>query len=86
MNETQVFPARVLIKVIFHAKNTEADAKRMITASLVPLGQVPSQFSSRLSKQGRWMSVSFFCEIPARETLESVYEKLKQLPDVKMIL
>ncbi len=86
VNENQVFPSRVLIKVIFHARNTEADARRMITAALVPLGQIPSGFSSRLSRQGRWMSVSFFCEIPARETLDLVYDELKKLPDVRMLL
>ena len=84
--ELRLFPARIMIKVILHARDTEKENQRIITEALAPLGYTPTGFSSRLSGKGQWMSVTFFSEIPSQEELRRVYAELEDIPGVRMIL
>ena len=80
------YPARIMIKVIMSAKETEEENRRRIEAALLPLGHEPSGFSARLSGKGRWMSLSFFAEIESREALDILYNDLAKVPGTRMIL
>ena len=81
-----IYPARVLIKVIMSAKETEEENRRRIETSIEPLGYTPSSFSSRLSGKGRWMSLSFFTEIDSSPDLERLYAALIKVPGTRMVL
>ncbi len=74
------------MKVIMSAKETEEENRRRIQDSLEPLGYQPSGFSSRLSKKGRWMSISFFAEVESTSALQKLYEALSQVPGAQVVL
>ena len=81
-----LYPARILIKVIMSAKETEEENRRRINSAIRPLGYEPSSFSSRLSGKGRWMSLSFFAEIDSRDDMDRLYAALEAVPGSRMIL
>jgi putative lipoic acid-binding regulatory protein len=88
MNDSSqiLYPARVMMKVIMSAKETEEENQRRINDSIEPLGYQPSSFSSRLSRKGRWMSISFFAEVDSNSDLQHLYETLSQVPGAQVIL
>ena len=81
-----IYPARVLMKVIMSAKETEEENRRRIEAGIQPLGYTATSFSSRLSGKGRWMSLSFFTEIHSSPDLERLYAALIEVPGTRMVL
>ena len=81
-----LYPARILIKAIMSAKETEEENRRRISSAVVPAGFAPASFSYRLSRKGRWMSISFFCEVESSAELSRLYTVLKGVPGVRIIL
>lgn len=88
MNDSSqiLYPARVMMKVIMSAKETEEENQHRINDSIEPLGYQPSSFSSRLSRKGRWMSISFFAEVESNSALQQLYKILSQIPGAQVVL
>jgi len=81
-----LYPARIMMKVIMSAKETEEENRRRIHDTVAPLGYQPSGFSSRLSRKGRWMSISFFAEVESNSALQKLYQTLAELPGAQVVL
>ena len=82
-NETLKFPVTYDLKVILDGTIPESEHRSRISKILFELEIPFSQWSHRLSKVGRYISMTVSITVDSKEILYHLYEELNKLPGLK---
>ncbi len=85
-NSTLIYPADVIMKIIMHGSYSDSEQKGALNGVFNELTLNPEEWKEKPSKSGLYKSYSLKLRIRSREQLDIVYEKLGNLPEVKLIL
>ncbi|MBN2658647.1 MAG: DUF493 domain-containing protein [Spirochaetales bacterium] len=81
--ETLEFPLSFTIKVFVENVLTDKENKKNIEAVLLSENIKGSGWSSKLSKEGKYLSYSVEVDIEDKKQMDRLYGKLKDIPYIK---
>ena len=85
-NQHPHFPARTVMKIITDMPGSARAQEMRLEQVFHKLLLKPKQWSQKSSGKQRYMSFTTTVFIQNREQLESLYQNLQQLPEVKQVL
>lgn len=80
------FPVDYELKVIMDATIPDEENKESVKRILDELNISQTTWTSRLSKEGKYISYSIMVKIVSKEVFEKLYKQLTSLPSVKWAL
>jgi len=82
-NKEIKFPVSYTLKVILENSIDEKNHLKELKSVLLKLGVEYKSFSSRLSSNKKYISISVGIKVDDRTTFDSLYMELKKIPGIK---
>ena len=74
------------MKIIMHTTYSDTEHKTALDNVFTELELTPHEWKQKISKTGKYKSYSLKITVKSKKLLESVYEKLNSLQEVKLLL
>ncbi|MBB6480461.1 YbeD family protein [Spirochaeta isovalerica] len=81
--ETLEFPQNFTIKVIVENMLTDKENRKNIEAVLLSENIIGVGWSSKLSKEGKYLSYSVAVRVEDKSQMDRLYGKIKDIPNIK---
>ncbi len=85
-NQKIEFPVSFVLKAIMDNSISEDEHKSKLKSVFLKLEIVYKSFSSKLSTNGKYISISVTVKVDDRKTFDELYIELKKIPGIKYAL
>lgn len=85
-NKEIKFPVSYTLKAILDNSIAEESHTKELKSILLKLGVAYKSFSSKLSSNGKYISISVGIKVDDRKIFDSLYIELKKIPGIKYAL